>query len=200
VCRTICGIRNRSRDVLGTLEESFAMSDPSSTSYEPTTRRRWLALVVLAIAAGVVVGLGGFTFRYAEGLSYFSTDPAACANCHIMRPQYDSWQKASHHGVATCVDCHLPQDFFAKYRAKASNGWHHSKGFTLQDFKEPIRIKPQNSDILQGNCLRCHEPMVHQLVTGARTDRDAVECVHCHVSVGHGERSGLGGPRREDER
>src|SRR5678815_4061214 len=79
-----------------------------------------------------------------------------------------------------------------RYLAKASNGWHHSKGFTLQDFDEPIRIKSHNSEILQDNCLRCHEAMVHELVAGARTDRDAVECVHCHASVGHGDRAGLG--------
>src|SRR5687768_12641931 len=85
--------------------------------------------LVLAAVLGMMLGLGAFTFRYAEGLSYFSTEPAACANCHIMRPQYDGWQKASHHGTATCVDCHLPQGFFDKYLAKASNGWHHSKGF-----------------------------------------------------------------------
>jgi hypothetical protein len=41
---------------------------------------------MLAIAFGIFVGIGGYTFRYAEGLSYFSTDPAACANCHIMQP------------------------------------------------------------------------------------------------------------------
>src|SRR5215470_11774897 len=134
------------------------------------------ALIAFVIAIGVLLGLGGFTFRYAEGLSYFSSDPRACANCH------------------------LPHSCFAKYKAKASNGWHHSKGFTLQDFEEPIRITPANSAILQDNCLRCHEPMVHELVTGARTDRDAVECVHCHASVGHGERAGLGGPQRADER
>jgi len=158
-----------------------------------------LQIVVIAVVVGVLLGLGAMTFRYAEGLSYFSTDPAACTNCHIMRRQYDGWQKASHHGAATCIDCHLPPTFFAKYLAKASNGWHHSKGFTLQDFEEPIRIKPKNSAILQANCLRCHEPMVHALVAGARTDRDAVECVHCHASVGHGERAGLGGPPRDDE-
>ena len=76
--------------------------------------------LVLAIVVGTFVGLGGVTFRYAEGLSYFSTDPKACANCHIMRPQYDGWQKASHHTSASCVDCHLPDTFFAKYAAKAS--------------------------------------------------------------------------------
>lgn len=162
------------------------------------TIRRW-PWIVVAAALGVLLGVGGFTLYYAEGLSYFSTDPRACANCHIMQPQYDGWQKASHHGVATCADCHLPQTFFAKYLAKASNGWHHSKGFTLQDFDEPIRIKPANSEILQRNCLRCHEAMVHQLVDGARLGDDAVECIHCHAGVGHGERAGLGGPPRADE-
>ena len=171
-------------------------SDASSDAPAP---RRW-RWIVLAIALGILLGLASFTFRYAEGLSYFSTDPKACANCHIMNRQYDGWQKASHHGVATCADCHLPHTLFAKYRAKASNGWHHSKGFTLQDFDEPIRIKPGNSAILQDNCLRCHEAMVGELVAGARTDRDAVKCVHCHASVGHGDRAGLGGPLRSDER
>jgi len=176
------------------------MSEPATANPEPPPLRLRVLPVVLAVVAGAVIGLVGFTFQYAEGMSYFSTDPKACANCHIMRSQYDGWQKASHHGVATCVDCHLPHTLFAKYAAKASNGWHHSKGFTLQDFEEPIRIKPRNSEILQHNCLRCHEPMVHELVAGARTDRDAVECVHCHASVGHGDRASLGGPPREDER
>ena len=155
-----------------------------------------LPYVVLAIALGVFLGAGAFTFRYAEGLSYFSKKPEACVNCHIMQPQYDSWQKASHHGVATCVDCHLPHDFVGKYLAKASNGYHHSKGFTLQDFHEPIRIKPGNLKILQENCLECHREMTQHLVAGATTDADAVNCVHCHRSAGHGETYGLGGRDR----
>jgi cytochrome c nitrite reductase small subunit len=155
--------------------------------------------IVVAVALGLLLGLGGFTFRYAEGLSYFSTEARACANCHIMQPQYDSWQKASHHTAAVCVDCHLPHDFVAKYLAKARNGWNHSRAFTMQDFPEPIRITPPNAFILQENCLRCHGEMVHALVSGARTDRDAVQCVHCHAGVGHGERAGLGGPPRDAE-
>jgi cytochrome c nitrite reductase small subunit len=114
-----------------------------------------------------------------------------------MRSNYDSWQKSSHHGVAVCVDCHLPIALPAKLLAKASNGYHHSKGFTLQDFAEPIRIKPRNAAVLQENCIRCHEPIVHELVSGAKTDSDAVFCVHCHFNVGHGEPAGLG-PARAD--
>jgi cytochrome c nitrite reductase small subunit len=161
--------------------------------------RHWQQLV-LAIAAGGVLGLGTVTFDYAEGLSYFSADPAACVNCHIMQPQFDAWLKSSHHAVASCNDCHLPVGPVEKWLAKASNGWHHSRGFTLQDFHEPIQIKPSNSRILQDNCLRCHGDRVHALVAGARTDLDAQLCVHCHAGVGHGPRAGLGGPLQAWER
>jgi cytochrome c nitrite reductase small subunit len=142
--------------------------------------------LLLLVLAGVLAGLGAFTFHYAEGFSYFSTDPAACKNCHIMNEQYDSWRKAGHRAVAGCVDCHLPVDFVGKYMAKASNGYHHSKGFTFQDFHEPIMIKPVNSQILQDNCLRCHGDLVHAILPGSTTDADAVRCVHCHRGVGHG--------------
>jgi len=141
---------------------------------------------------GVLLGIGGTTFDYAEGLSYLGTDPRDCANCHIMQPQYDAWQKASHHTVATCVDCHLPHGFPEKYVAKAENGWNHSKAFTLQDFPEPIVITKKNADILHDNCLRCHADLFHDQAI-AFTE-GAPRCVHCHVSVGHGEPVGLGGP------
>lgn len=144
-------------------------------------------LIAIAAIAGILTGLGSFTFIYAEGLSYFSSDPKACVNCHIMRDEYDSWQKGPHHAAAKCVDCHLPHDLIGKYEAKARNGYHHSKGFTFQDFHEPIMIKPVNSKILQENCERCHglltENMIHASAGAAKT-----ECVHCHKSAGHGPR------------
>lgn len=163
-------------------------------------RNRQGPILLVAISVGVLCGLGLFTLRYAEGLSYFSTDPKACANCHIMQPQFDSWQKASHHGVATCVNCHLPSDFVAKYIAKAENGYYHSKGFTLQDFAEPIRIKASNAQILQDNCLACHGELTREMAHGATQKSDAVQCVNCHSGVGHGEKVGLGGPLTQSER
>jgi cytochrome c nitrite reductase small subunit len=70
-----------------------------------STRRRVAGFVVLlSVMTGVLIGVGSYTFLYAHGLSYLSSDPKACVNCHIMQPQFDSWQKASHHAVATCVD------------------------------------------------------------------------------------------------
>jgi cytochrome c nitrite reductase small subunit len=148
------------------------------------------AALVLAGLVGLLLGVGGFTFLYAEGLSYMSDDPRVCANCHIMQPQYDSWQKASHHGVAVCVDCHLPHGYIGKYLAKAENGFHHSKAFTFQDFHEPIMMTAKNSRILQDNCLNCHGPLVHEQVAAGE-----VSCVHCHRTVGHGAMTGLGRTR-----
>jgi cytochrome c nitrite reductase small subunit len=153
-------------------------------------------MVALSVAVGLAAGVGAFTFRYAEGLSYFSPDPKACVNCHIMRPQYDSWQKSSHHGVAVCIDCHLPHEFVPKYLAKAENGYRHSKEFTAQTFHEPITIQARGREILQRNCVACHDSLVHEIAStdGARGERDTLRCVHCHAGVGHGERAGLGGP------
>ena len=146
-------------------------------------------LAILAAAlTGALAGLGAFTFDYGEGLSYFSTDPVACKNCHVMNDQYASWTKAPHHAAARCVDCHLPHDVIPNYNAKADNGYRHSKGFTFMDFHEPIRITPRNARTLQQNCVHCHADFVHDIVKGSTTAEDAVECVHCHRGVGHGAR------------
>ncbi len=148
--------------------------------------------IILAVLLGLLAGIGGFTFLYAEGFSYMSDDPEVCANCHIMRPEYDSWQKASHHNVATCVQCHLPHDLVRKYLSKAENGYHHSRAFTFQDFHEPIMIKEKSARILQENCLHCHAALVHRQTAGETEASAEVRCVHCHSSVGHGAATGVG--------
>jgi cytochrome c nitrite reductase small subunit len=163
-------------------------AEPTTTPASGTGRLRWALVVML----GLLLGIGVATVVYAEGASYLSADPRACVNCHIMGSEYEAWQKGSHHGVATCVDCHLPHGFAGKWLAKGANGFNHSKAFTLQDFDEPIEIRPLNRRILQRSCLRCHAGLVDHLVGWSEGDAEAVHCVHCHRSVGHGEKLGLG--------
>lgn len=62
-------------------------------------------VLVIAVLLGSAAGLGGYTFVYAEGGSYFSDNPSACANCHIMQSHLDAWSKSSHKAVAGCNDC-----------------------------------------------------------------------------------------------
>jgi len=65
-------------------------------------------------------------------------------NCHIMREHLASWQKSSHHTRAVCNDCHMPHQVLPKLLTKADNGWNHSVKFTLQNYGDPIRIRPAN--------------------------------------------------------
>jgi cytochrome c nitrite reductase small subunit len=142
-----------------------------------------VAGLALSVLGGVLLGSGVYTFDYAEGTSYMSNDPAACVNCHIMREQYDGWQKTTHHAVATCNDCHTPHDLVGKYTTKMVHGYRHSKGFTFQDFHEPIRITEKDREIVEANCVRCHTELVSQI-----SGPEPAGCTRCHSDVGHGAR------------
>ncbi len=167
--------------------------------------------VVLAAALGVALGLGTFTFVYAKGASYLSTDPAVCANCHIMGEHFTAWQRSSHRAAAGCADCHMPHDFVGKYLAKASNGFWHSLAFTTGAFPDPLQIKPQNRAITESTCRVCHADIVAaidplgeatameirsgiagapasnrpQIHDGTVLARDRESCIRCHTYVGH---------------
>ncbi|MFW5829003.1 MAG: cytochrome c nitrite reductase small subunit [Planctomycetota bacterium] len=141
----------------------------------------------ITIGLGVVTGIGGFTFGYGKGFSYFSNNPGACVNCHVMDGHYDSWQNSGHAHVAVCNDCHLSHHPIGKWVTKADNGFFHSLAFTTGDFHEPIRIKPRNRRVTQAACLHCHTDVVHQMLP-ATQEHDLLNCVHCHSEVGHAGR------------
>jgi len=145
--------------------------------------------VLLAALVGIMLGLGYFTWSYAEGGSYFSNDPRACANCHVMREYLDSWRKSSHKQVAVCNDCHTPHEFVPKYLAKAENGARHSWKFTFQTYPERLQITPSNLDNLQANCLECHALFVDEISRRTQHGLSPEQtCMHCHADVGHGAR------------
>jgi cytochrome c nitrite reductase small subunit len=143
-------------------------------------------VVSLAGLLGIPAGIGAFTFVYAHGFSYLSTDPRACVNCHVMNDQYNGWLKSGHRHTATCVECHLPHAGIAKWVAKADHGFRHSAAFTLQNFKEPIEITPHDRDIVRVNCVRCHEALVDAVVDSPGRMRGSLDCLHCHTTAGHG--------------
>jgi len=143
----------------------------------------WVWMLLAGLVGGII-GLGVLTFSYAEGVSYFSDDPSACVNCHVMRDVFDGWNKSSHKSVATCNDCHTPHTPVAKYAIKAINGWNHSVAFTTGNFPEPIRINQRNRVVAQNNCLYCHADLVAQI--SHRERAEPTDCLNCHVGVGHG--------------
>lgn len=143
-----------------------------------------LASVALAIALGAAIGTGGYTFVSAKGYAYLQDDPAACANCHVMKDRYAGWLRSSHRGVATCNDCHTPSGAVAKLINKADNGFWHGLKFTTGDFVEPIRIRAHNRRITEAACRKCHADLVDP-IDSHHPDADRSSCVRCHGSVGH---------------
>ena len=148
---------------------------------------KWLALGSI----GIALGAGVSTFRLADGTAYLSDSPEACVNCHVMRPQFASWERGRLHTVATCNDCHVPTDPLGKWLAKSANGWHHSKAFTLGDYPESIRIKSGNLAIVEANCIRCHGALFHHPTSSTAEAVTADGCTRCHAGVGHAAEQSL---------
>ena len=140
--------------------------------------------MLLGIAVGLAIGVGGFTFIYAKGASYLTDNPQACANCHVMEEQFAGWLRSSHRAVAVCNDCHTPNGLFAKYLNKSANGARHSWAFTTGWFHEPIGITPGNRNITENRCRDCHGEIT-EAINAAHPQSAGLSCIRCHGSVGH---------------
>jgi cytochrome c nitrite reductase small subunit len=142
---------------------------------------RLLRLAVLLVA-GVMFGLGGFTLVYAKGYSYLLDDPEVCVNCHIMRDNLSSWTVSSHRTI-TCNGCHTPHELVPKYLTKGEHGVAHSWAFTFGD-PQVIQIKRRSLDVVEHNCVQCHDAMVSNL---RMVEAGAPDCVRCHKTIGHAD-------------
>jgi len=143
---------------------------------------------VLGILLGAFFGLAGYAFLYARGYSYLLNDPAACANCHAMRTEYDSWMKSSHHSAATCNDCHTPHNLAGKYAVKASNGFFHSFYFTTGEYPDNIRITRFDLQVTESSCRRCHQALTLAIDGDLEQGHGGrMMCTRCHASVGHSD-------------
>lgn len=138
--------------------------------------------VLLGLALGLLIGLGGYTFIYARGASYLTNDPAACVNCHVMQEQFDGWTTSSHRAVAVCNDCHAPHDVLGKYATKARNGFWHSFYFTTGNFPDNIQITPANHKVAEASCQKCHAALTQTMSPG---HGEPTGCVKCHGKIGH---------------
>jgi cytochrome c nitrite reductase small subunit len=155
----------------------------------------WRLPVYLAL--GVLGGLGVLVLYISNAVSYLSNDPRACVNCHVMAPQYATWQRGSHGRATTCNDCHVPHDNIIRtYAFKASDGLRHATMFTLRMEPQVIQIKDAGVSVVQENCIRCHDNLVHEVSSGSLTAMNAhagegLLCWQCHREVPHGRVNSL---------
>ena len=151
---------------------------------------KWRVPVILA--AGAFTGLGGVAFHISNASSYLFNDPKACMNCHIMAPQYATWERSSHGRVAVCNDCHVPHDnLLLKYAFKGMDGSRHAFLFTFRMEPMVIRMHAPGQWTVQNNCIRCHSDLLghapHLKVTRSEVQNGTGKlCWDCHREVPHG--------------
>jgi len=109
-----------------------------------------------------------------------------------MNSQYATWQRGSHGRVTNCNDCHVPHDnFIRKYLFKANDGLRHATYFTFHWEPQVIRIKEAGINVVQENCIRCHENIVHKVslnnINLMTEDKGSIVlCWNCHRDTPHG--------------
>jgi len=129
---------------------------------------------------GLLVG------HFSRATSYLSDAPETCMNCHVMGPQYATWQHSSHASVATCNDCHVPHSSLAaQYAFKAKDGLWHATVFTMRWEPQVIRISASAIGVVEDNCRRCHERLIDQVHLKVHQPND-LRCWQCHRAVPHG--------------
>ncbi len=155
-------------------------------------------ILPIIVFGGVIAGLGSYTIYMSKAHMYLSDDPAACVNCHIMTPYYQTWFHNSHSKWTNCNDCHVPQNsVISKYYFKAMDGLLHSAVFTMRTEPLAIRARNASSNVVMDNCIRCHTQLNNEFVkTGMISFNEAREgkgkaCWDCHTSVAHGKESSI---------
>ena len=148
----------------------------------------------VAIAAGLFFGLSVYILYISNAVSYMSDDPKTCINCHVMNSEYASWFHSSHRENASCNDCHVPQNnVLNKYFFKAKDGLRHATMFTLRLEPQVIVIKEEGSEVVQTNCIRCHNNLItdNKLLTKTKSfdhfRTEGRKCWECHREVPHGK-------------
>lgn len=150
-------------------------------------KRKWQTpLLWLCAVTGFAFGGGIFTFWYANGFGYLGSNPEACASCHVMRDVYNAYNAGDHARSATCIDCHLPQDFVGKWLGKAQAGLHHSYAFTFLETPAAFTATDQSKRWINQNCQLCHANFTHNVTTPSMAaNTETLTCTSCHRHVGH---------------
>ena len=155
----------------------------------------WRLVVNLLLA--IFIGIGFLAVYISNAPSYLSDRPETCMNCHVMAPQYATWQRSSHARVTVCNDCHVPHDnFFRKYAFKAQDGLRHATMFTLRLEPQVIHIKEAGVKVVQENCIRCHSSLVNDVSAHRVTGDNYLKgegrlCWQCHRETPHGRVNSL---------
>ena len=147
-------------------------------------RRLRYAKYILSIAI-ICMAVGAFLMSGPSGLLARSETPDFCASCHVMEAEYEAWFHEGAHRRINCIDCHLPHhNVAAHYIWKSIDGLKDMVVFYSGQVPEFIRASEHAHNVLQTNCIRCHETAIEMIDNGR-------ECWSCHRRLVHTRSGGI---------
>ncbi len=141
--------------------------------------KRKILLLMLAVPFLLI---GAFLFMKLPVVSSAMDGPGFCGTCHVMQPYIDTYLVSSHREAATCGSCHVPHDVLRGGIYKSYTGTKDLLA-VLTGRDEHIRISELGKDVVQENCLRCHNTLMRE--TGDTKENCGSYCFDCHRDVPH---------------
>lgn len=108
-----------------------------------------------------------------------------CSSCHVIKKNYQSWEKSSHK-KAGCLSCHAEPGVFGYLLARL-RGFSNLSAFVNESYRLPLRSIVKNS-----SCLMCHQPRLSKTIStrGIKVSHKEINqagflCIECHPRTGH---------------
>jgi sulfatase modifying factor 1 len=135
-------------------------------------------------------------------VSYTSTD-RYCMSCHVHPLPEQNWKLSTHYNnksgtIVHCVECHLAPKGHGYLYTKAKHGLKDLYGYFFRDsasinWEEKKLLEKAKKFVYEKSCLMCHQNLfpVTLSVDGNNahlfytTSKDPVNCINCHLNVGH---------------
>lgn len=177
------------------------------TLWKPSKKSWLLFLPAGAFAALIVGAMGYFTF---ETTLHATSTNQFCYSCHIgMDTMVEEYQRSVHFNnetgvIATCADCHIPQEFLPKMKVKIlaiGDVYHKLTGKITLDNYEEHRLEMASNiwhELKENDsreCRTCHNPenwnldkqspkaqIQHDVEFWAENNKT---CISCHKGVAH---------------
>ncbi len=137
----------------------------------------------------LTIGVLAVMFLLAVGITYGTSFPKFCASCHIMKPEFATWQASSHSQV-NCTVCHVDPGLTnaLKHKVVATKELYL---YATKTYELPIHM---TETIPDSRCLQCHS--LKRKISASSSDLyiphqthydKKIACVKCHQGVAHGK-------------
>ncbi len=135
----------------------------------------------------LVAGLSVFLIVAVAGAIRVTMYPSFCGKCHVMAPEYVTWEASSHVRVA-CTDCHI-QPGLGNLIIHKISALKELLMYATNTYEVPIKMSSKLPDEV---CTQCHStfreytPSGDLIIPHERHAAKQVRCVECHSGVAHG--------------